>query len=117
MTKIKPDIRRQWRVRMSLRSKSGERARLSVHRTNKNIYAQLIDDVKNVTLTSASTLTKGSKEKKNTTMDTAKKVGKLLGEQALKLGIKDVVFDRGKFLYHGKVKALAEGAREAGLNF
>lgn len=116
MTKMKPDQRRQKRTRIHIRNKANGRARLSVHRTNKNMYVQLIDDIKNVTVVSVSTLEEASKGKP-CTVDAAKTLGKRIGEQAIKAGVKEVVFDRGKFLYHGKVKAVAEGAREAGLNF
>ncbi|HEU4838856.1 MAG TPA: 50S ribosomal protein L18 [Micavibrio sp.] len=93
------------------------RPRLSVHRTNKAIYAQVIDDVKGVTLASASSLDKDAAAKNGGNVDAASKVGKLVAERAKKAGVKKVQFDRGSFLYHGRVKALAEGAREAGLEF
>jgi len=93
------------------------RPRLSVHRTNKAIYAQIIDDVKGVTLASASSVDKDAGAKNGGNVDAATKVGKLVAERAKKAGVKKVQFDRGSFLYHGRVKALAEGAREAGLEF
>lgn len=93
------------------------RPRLSVHRTNKAIYAQIIDDVKGVTLASASSVDKDAGTKNGGNIDAASKVGKLVAERAKKAGVKKVQFDRGSFLYHGRVKALAEGAREAGLEF
>ncbi|MDG1426248.1 MAG: 50S ribosomal protein L18 [Flavobacteriales bacterium] len=103
------------RVRFSIRKKvsgTSERPRLAVFRSNKEIYAQLIDDVSNVTLTSAS-----SADSKGTKTEQASVVGKLIADNALKAGISSVVFDRGGFLYHGRVKALAESAREGGLKF
>lgn len=93
------------------------RPRLSVHRTNKAIYAQVIDDVKGVTLASASSLDKDATSKNGGNVEAAGKVGKLVAERAKKAGVKKVQFDRGAFLYHGRVKALAEGAREGGLEF
>ena len=109
--------RRQYRVRNRVRAttlKSG-RPRLSVFRSGRQIYAQVIDDVKGVTLASASTLEE--KGKGGSTIEAAGKVGKALAERATKAGVKQVVFDRGSYLYHGRVKALAEAAREAGLDF
>ena len=109
----KKDARK--RVRYSIRKKvsgTSERPRLAVFRSNKEIYAQLIDDVSNVTLTSAS-----SADSKGTKTEQASVVGKLIADNALKAGISSVVFDRGGFLYHGRVKALAESAREGGLKF
>ncbi len=92
--------------------------RLSVHRSNNQIYAQVIDDTKGVTLASASTLDKELKGlKTGATVESATKVGKLVAERAKKAGVTKVMFDRGSFLYHGRVKALAESAREAGLEF
>ena len=93
------------------------RPRLSVHRTNKQIYAQIIDDVKGVTLAAASSLDKDLGLKGGHTVDAASKVGKLVAERATKAGVKKVQFDRGEFIYHGRVKAMAEGAREGGLEF
>ena len=93
------------------------RPRLSIHRTGKQIYAQVIDDVKGVTLASASSLDKDLKLKKGCDKEAAQKVGKLVAERAQKAGVKKVQFDRGSFIYHGRVKALAEGAREGGLEF
>jgi len=111
--------RRKARVRRSLRRAQGDRPRLSVFRSSKHIYAQIIDDAKGYTLASASSIDselKGSLEK-GTNVAAAAGVGKLLALRALKAGIKDVVFDRGGYMYHGRVKALADAAREAGLNF
>jgi large subunit ribosomal protein L18 len=95
------------------------RPRLSVFRSSKQIYAQLIDDVKGVTLASASSVEKTMREggKTGANKDAAKAVGKLIADRAKEKGIKDVVFDRGGYLYHGRVKALADAAREGGLNF
>jgi large subunit ribosomal protein L18 len=96
-----------------------ERPRLAVYRSLKHMYAQLIDDVKGVTLVSASTLETGIKDQieNGGNMDAAKKVGELLAKKAIEKGITNVVFDRGGNLYHGRVKAVAEGAREGGLQF
>ena len=107
--------RRRHRVRKPLRGTS-ERPRLTVRRSHKHIYAQVIDDVKGVTITSASSHVKDSAQKVNKT-DQAKLIGKEIAENASKAGIKEVVFDRNGYLYHGRVKALAESARENGLKF
>jgi len=93
------------------------RPRLSVHRTNKQIYAQIIDDLKGVTLAAASTLEKEASTNPGHTVDAAKETGKLIAERAQKAGVKKVQFDRGGFIYHGRIKALADGAREAGMEF
>jgi large subunit ribosomal protein L18 len=93
------------------------RPRLSVHRTNKQIYAQIIDDIKGVTLAAASSAEKDAGVKNGGNKDAAAKVGKLVAERAKKAGVEKVQFDRGRFVYHGRVKALADGAREAGLEF
>ena len=100
-------------------SGTAERPRLSVFRSNKNMYAQVIDDAAGKTLVAASTVEKDVKAELNKTNDTeaAAYVGKLVAKRALDAGIKEVVFDRGGYLYHGKVKALADAAREAGLEF
>ena len=108
--------RRHVRVRKKI-SGTTERPRLNVYRSLKNIYAQVIDDVKGVTLASASSLDPSLKANYGGNKDAAKAVGKLLAENALKAGIKSVIFDRGGYLYHGRVKELAEGAREGGLEF
>lgn len=111
----KARLSRHKRVRGKV-SGTQERPRLNVFRSAKNIYAQVIDDIKGVTITSASTLDKeidcygGNK-------DAARKVGKLVAERAVKMGITEVVFDRGGYIFHGRVKELAEGAREGGLKF
>jgi large subunit ribosomal protein L18 len=111
--------RRKARVRRTLRRAQGDRPRLSVFRSSKHIYAQIIDDTKGHTLAAASTIDDGLKGNldKGTDVAAAAQVGKLVAERALKAGIKDVVFDRGGYIYHGRVKALADAAREAGLNF
>ena len=106
--------RRAQRVRAKLRA-SG-RPRLSVFRSNKNISAQIIDDVQGVTLVSASSLDEAHKGK-GSNKDGAAAVGKLIAERAIEKGVKDVVFDRGGYIFHGRVKALADAAREGGLNF
>ena len=93
------------------------RPRLSVHRTNKQIYAQIIDDVKGVTLAAASSVDKDAGVKNGGNKDAAVAVGKLIAARAKKAGVSKVQFDRGSFVYHGRVQALAEGAREAGLDF
>ena len=108
-------LKRHKRVRGKI-SGTPERPRLNVFRSETNIYAQIIDDVAGVTLVSASSLEKGF-ECEGTKSDAAKKVGQLVAERALAKGIDTVVFDRGGYLYHGRVKALAEGAREGGLKF
>src|ERR1700691_5954498 len=112
-------MRRQGRVRGALRRAAGERKRLSVFRSSKHIYAQVIDDEDGVTVASASTAEKSSREglKTGASVDAAKAVGKLIAQRAQEKGVKDVIFDRGSYLYHGRVKALADAAREAGLNF
>ena len=120
MTKLSDKIaRRQGRVRGALRRAAGERKRLSVFRSSKHIYAQVIDDDVGVTVAAASSAEKTAREglKTGANVDAAKAVGKLIAERAREKGIKDVVFDRGGYLYHGRVKALAEAARESGLNF
>ena len=107
--------RRAQRVRTRLRKVSAGRPRLSVFRSSKNIYAQVIDDERGVTLAAASTL-EGDKQK-GSDKDAAARVGALVAQRAMEKGVKDVVFDRGGYIYHGRVKALADAAREAGLNF
>ncbi|MCK0209987.1 50S ribosomal protein L18 [Starkeya koreensis] len=111
--------RRKARVRRALRSTANGRPRLSVHRSSKHIYAQIIDDARGVTLAAASTLEKTLRDSLKTGADiaAAEAIGKLVAERAVAAGVKDVVFDRGAFIYHGRVKALAEAAREGGLNF
>jgi large subunit ribosomal protein L18 len=111
--------RRQARVRRAIRRNAGGRLRLSVHRSGKHIYAQIIDDAKGETLAAASSLEKALRGtiKSGANVDAAKIVGKTVAERAAARGIKEVVFDRGSFLYHGRVRALAEAAREGGLSF
>lgn len=118
MARIAKKLSRRQRIRRSIRSKISGTAslpRLSVYRSNKEIYAQLIDDINGVTLASADSL-RLAKEGK-TKVETSKEVGMLLAEKAKAAGVEKVVFDRGGNLYHGRVKALAEGARENGLVF
>ena len=111
--------RRKQRVRTKISKRQGVNPRLSVFRSNNYIYAQVIDDVKGVTLAAASSLEKDLREKLSSkgNADAAAQVGKLVAERALKAGVKTVVFDRGGYRFHGRVKALADGAREAGLTF
>ncbi|HEY7749823.1 MAG TPA: 50S ribosomal protein L18 [Aestuariivirgaceae bacterium] len=118
MAKLTQTERRRARVRTRLKSRSIGRLRLSVFRSDKNIYVQIIDDQKGVTLVAASSIDKELKTKlKGDKKAAATEVGKLIAERAKKAGVTEVVFDRGGYQYHGRVKALAEGAREAGLNF
>ena len=109
---------RHERLRKSV-SGTAERPRLAVFRSNKHMYAQIVDDIAGKTLVSASTLQADVKEGLQYTdnVEAAAKVGKVIGERALQAGIKNVVFDRGGFIYHGKIRALADAAREAGLEF
>ena len=111
--------RRAKRARYQIKQKSHGRLRLSVHRSGKHIYAQIIDDKAGKSLVAASSIEKDSRTKLKTgaNKDAAKTVGQLVAERAVKAGIKEVVFDRGGFIYHGRVKELAEAAREAGLAF
>jgi large subunit ribosomal protein L18 len=111
--------RRKAKVRRALRAAANGRLRLSVHRTSKHIYAQVIDDAKGETVASASSLEKDLRSSLKTGADTdaAKAIGKLVAERAAEKGVTAVVFDRGAYIYHGRVKALAEGAREGGLQF
>ena len=111
--------RRAARVRRAVKAAANGRPRLSVHRSSKNIYAQVIDDANGVTVAAASTLEAALKGSLKTGADkaAAEAVGKLVAERALAAGVKEVVFDRGRFIYHGRVKALADAAREGGLDF
>ena len=111
--------RRKKRIRLRLRKVVGIRPRLTVFRSNKNIYAQIIDDQKGNTVVSASTLDKEVRDgfKSGSTTVSAAAVGKLVAERATAKGLNEVVFDRGSYLFHGRVKALADAAREAGLKF
>ena len=108
-------VRRHVRVRRKI-SGTPECPRLNIFRSNKNIVAQVIDDVAGKTLVSASTMDKEVKTKQSN-IEAAKEVGELIAKRAIKAGIKQVVFDRGGYIYHGKVQAFAEAAREAGLEF
>ena len=120
MSKLKiTSGRRKTRVRLQVKRAANGRPRLSVFRSSKHIYAQIIDDGKGETLAAASSLEKQMREglKTGANLDAAKAVGKLVAERALAKGVKDVVFDRGRYLFHGRVKALADAAREGGLSF
>jgi large subunit ribosomal protein L18 len=109
--------RRAQRTRTRLRKLANGRPRLSIFRSSKNIYAQVIDDDRGVTLAAASSLEGVEAKQKGSDREAAARVGALVAQRALDKGVKDVVFDRGGYLYHGRVKALADAAREAGLNF
>jgi len=112
-------LSRRERIKKGIRKRltgSAERPRLSVYRSNKGIYAQVIDDSTGKTLASASSLSKEFSAS-GTKIEQSKSVGKLIAEKAIAAGVSQVVFDRNGYLYHGRVKSLAEGAREAGLNF
>ncbi|QPM90780.1 50S ribosomal protein L18 [Pseudooceanicola algae] len=117
MAKSKRDLflKRRLRVRNKLRAVNAGRLRLSIHRSNKNISAQLIDDVQGVTLASASSLEADLGVVGKNNIEAAIKVGATIAERAKKAGVEEAYFDRGGFLYHGKVKALADAAREGGL--
>ncbi len=114
LTKTERRQRIKFRIRKSV-SGTAAKPRLSVFRSNKEIYAQIIDDVNGTTLVAASSRDKGVT--KGTNVETANAVGKLIAEKAVKAGISDITFDRSGYLYHGRVKSLAEGAREGGLKF
>ncbi|MBU6474438.1 MAG: 50S ribosomal protein L18 [Alphaproteobacteria bacterium] len=113
--------RRQWRVRKAVKhaTEKNNRPRLSVYRSAHHIYAQVINDATGLTLAAASTMDVGLKKSLKSThdKDAAAAVGKLVAERAKKAGVEQVAFDRGSYMYHGRVKALAEAAREAGLSF
>jgi large subunit ribosomal protein L18 len=109
--------RRKRRTRYRLVQNAGGRPRLSVFRSGRHIYAQVIDDLAGATVAFASTNEKGTKVAKSWNIEAAKAVGKLVAERAVAKGVKQVVFDRGGYIYHGRVKALAEAAREGGLEF
>jgi large subunit ribosomal protein L18 len=111
--------KRAQRIRRQIKKVAGDRPRLSVHRSSKHIYAQIIDDSKGSTLAAASTLEKDLRGSLKTGADVAAAaaIGKLIAERAGKAGVTEVVFDRGSYIYHGRVKALAEAAREGGLSF
>ena len=116
---VQHEIRRKQRVRRSIRARAYGRPRLSVFRSSKQIYAQIIDDEQGVTVVAASSMEKANRDslKSGANIDAAKVVGKLIAERAVAKGIKAVVFDRGAYIYHGRVRALAEAAREGGLDF
>jgi large subunit ribosomal protein L18 len=117
MAKLSLFAKRRRRVRTSLFAKRGLRPRLTIHRSGRHIYAQVIDDHAGKTLVAASTLEKDVRDKTGATVDAATAIGKTIAERAKKAGVSKVVFDRGGFLFHGRVKALADGAREGGLEF
>ncbi len=114
---LKGSERRKARVRKALKARANGRARLSIFRSDKNIYAQIIDDASGRTLAAASSLDKSLKDTKGGSQDGAVAVGKLIAERGLAAKVEEVIFDRGSYLYHGRVKALADAAREAGLKF
>jgi large subunit ribosomal protein L18 len=114
MAKLSLFERRRCRVRTAIKSRAGDRPRLSIHRTGRHIYAQVIDDKQGRTLAAASTLGVSAS---GANVDAATQVGKTIAEAAKKAGVSTVVFDRGGFLFHGRVKALADAAREGGLEF
>ncbi|MBE6448865.1 MAG: 50S ribosomal protein L18 [Alphaproteobacteria bacterium] len=111
--------KRKGRIRSALKKVANGKMRLSVFRSNMHVYAQIIDDAKGVTVASASTLEKEVRDsiKKSSNVEAASFIGKLVAERAIKSGVSEVVFDRGGYIYHGRVKALADAAREAGLKF
>jgi len=120
MSKLKiTSGRRKTRVRLQIKRAAHSRPRLSIFRSSKHIYAQVIDDVKGTTLAAASSMEKPQRDgaKTGANIAAATAVGKLVAERAIKNGVKEVVFDRGKYLYHGRIKALADAAREGGLSF
>jgi large subunit ribosomal protein L18 len=116
---IKGAERRKARIRRSLKARAYGRPRLSVFRSDKNIYAQIIDDSTGRTLAAASTLDKDIKTsvKNGATQEAAQAIGKAIAERGVKAGVAEVIFDRGAYLFHGRVKALADAAREGGLKF
>ncbi len=117
MAKLSLLEKRRQRVRTKLRGKGTLRPRLSVHRSGRHIYAQIIDDTAGRTLAMASSLEKDARGSTGATVDAAAAVGRSVAERARAAGVTSVVFDRGGFLFHGRVKALADGAREGGLEF
>ncbi len=117
MAKLSLFERRRQRVRTSLRKRGGNRPRLSIHRSGKHIYAQVIDDTAGRTLASASTLDNDVRGQGGATVQSAQDVGRRVAERAQAAGVTQVIFDRGGFLFHGRVKALADAAREGGLEF
>jgi large subunit ribosomal protein L18 len=119
MSKHNLTERRKSRVRLKLRARASDRPRLTVFRSSKQIYAQVIDDARGVTLAAASSLEKDNRAslKSGATVEAAKVIGTLIAQRAVEAGISEVVFDRGGYMYHGRIKALADGAREGGLKF
>jgi large subunit ribosomal protein L18 len=117
MARFNPFKKRAQRVRTAIRRNAGGRPRLSVHRSGRHIYAQVIVDAEGRTVASASTLEKDVRATTGATVASAQEVGKRLAERAKAAGVTQVVFDRGGFLFHGRVKALADAAREGGLEF
>ena len=117
MARFNPFEKRAQRVRTAIRRRAGDRPRLSVHRSGRHIYAQIINDAEGRTLAAASTLEKEARGKAGATVAGAQEVGRRIAERAKAAGITQVIFDRGGFLFHGRVKALAEAAREGGLEF
>ena len=117
MARFNPFEKRRQRVRTSIRRVGGDRPRLSVHRSGRHIYAQVINDAEGRTVAAASTLEKEGRAKTGATVASAQEVGKRIAERAKAAGVTSVVFDRGGFLFHGRVKALADAAREGGLEF
>jgi len=117
MAKLSLFDRRARRVRTAIKARAGGKARLSVHRSGRHIYAQVIDDAAGRTVAAASTLDKDLRGKTGATAEAAAEVGKRVAAAAAKAGVTKVVFDRGGFLFHGRVKALADAAREGGLEF
>ena len=116
LSKTERRDRIRFRIRKTI-SGTAQSPRLAVFRSNKEIYAQIIDDVNGTTITSASSRDKGMGVSKMNKVDAAKEVGKIIAEKALKAGVEIISFDRGGYLYHGRIKSLAEGAREGGLKF
>ncbi len=117
MARFNPFEKRAQRVRTAIRRRGGDRPRLSVHRSGRHIYAQVILDGEGRTLAAASTLEKEARAKTGATVASAQEVGRRIAERAKAAGVTRVVFDRGGFLFHGRVKALADAAREGGLEF
>jgi large subunit ribosomal protein L18 len=117
MAHLTPFQKRRQRVRTALRLRAGGRPRLSVHRSGRHIYAQIIDDAQGLTLAAASTLDTDVRGSTGATAAAAADVGKRVAEAAKAAGVTQVVFDRGGFLFHGRIKALADAAREGGLEF
>ncbi len=117
MARFNPFEKRRQRVRTAIRRRTTDRLRLSVHRSGRHIYAQVINDAEGRTVAAASTLEKEGRAKTGATVASAQDVGRKIAERAKAAGVTRVVFDRGGFLFHGRVKALADAARESGLEF